>query len=1040
MAAEPSDPALDRLLAAAFSVRAKSQESAAPAAGEAPSFGARYRVVGEIGRGGVGVVFRGHDQELERDVAIKVLRPEHKEHEGLAARFVAEAKITGRLEHPGTVPVHEIGRTADGRPWFAMKLIQGQTLASLLAQRANPASDRARFVAIFEQVCQTVAHAHARGVIHRDLKPANVLVGAFAEVQVADWGLAKVLGAPPEETLVPGPHPASGTRSPSTQFQSQAGSVLGTLAYMPPEQARGELAKVDARADVFALGALLCEILTGKPPYVGEVGEVFEAARDAKLGDALARLDASGGDGDLVLLAKRCLSADLAARPLDAGEVAAAVARHRASLGERARAAELAAAAAEAKARGERRARRLTAALAATIVVALVAGGAGWRKVESDEKRRQAEAAVPIKEALKAAQVELGRAQTARDERPDDAEPWQRALIDAERARSAAESGRPAPELVSEVDALHAEVSRGLAEAKRLHGEKVRDKEMAERIGWITSRWNVEPWADIDREFAEAFRDYGADFATASDDAIIARLKASPRRVDLAEGVFGWIRVRWEAVGRRGSPPEFERYLRICQAVDDDPWRVRIRGALATLDFRESIRAIADEAEHADLEIHSTFFLGFMLFEAGFVERATQLFHDAFVTAPDEHMLALQIAQWSHAVDPPNWPEALVYATAAVAIHPGSTAGWHEVGLARDALGEGADARAAFRRALATTPTHLASRVALARAELRAGDAAAAARVVDEAPESLASEPELVRTRAELELVAGESSKAVERLAALADLQATSAPLTIAEVASFRLTLDLLYQADATARALSASEWALGRVTRMTDLQTEVALHEVHSALLVLLGRAGDALPEVDRLENLLKDRVQPEEIAARRALLTELAAAEKRFEELATGEWTPASPLEFARAAGVARRNGATALATSLWEQALAGDAASIDSLLVEQRDAVVDAAATALLAATHHGDDAANLNDAGVKRCSALARGWLARQLELDAAAGAPRGRLRDDVERWLRDPRLLAVRDPKGAAAFGGDEAAAWGTLFEKAREALKSAPAH
>jgi serine/threonine-protein kinase len=809
---------------------------------------------------------------------------------------------------------------------------------------------------------------------------------------------------------------------------------------MPPEQARGEQAKVDARADVFALGALLCEILTGRPPYVGEVSEVFDSAREARLGDAFARLDARGADAELVLLAKRCLAADVAARPLDAGEVAASVARHRASLGERARAAELAAASAATQARGERRARRLTAALAGTILVALIVGGAGWRKVENDERRRQDDAAPPVREALKAADEELARAHFAAAE---EVAPWQAALIHAERAKSAAESGRPAPELVAEVDLKLAEVRRGLERATQANAVKQRDQAMSTRVTLITSRWNVDPWADIDRAFAAAFRDYGADFATMSDDALIARLKESPQRVELAQGIFGWIRVRWELVERHGAPPGFERFLHICQEVDPDPWRVRIRGALATQDFRATIRAIADEAEHARLDLRTTHFLGFMLAEAGYIERAVALFRDAFTTAPGEYMLALQIAQWSHAVDPARWHDVLAYGTAAVAIWPLSTSGWHEVGLARDALGDGAGARAAFRRGLEATPAHVGARVGLALAELRAGDVAAAQRVIDEMPAGAAEDPEFVRARAEVLLWRGDDASvaaAVEQLGALADRQATGELATDAQLTELSRTLDRLYQAGATARGLVTTEQMVARITKVTPPQIEVALRQGHSALLLLAGRADDALLQLQRIEELARTRERAAEFDARRAQLTALAEVERKFDALATGEWTPASPLEFARAARVANRNGATALATSLWEQALAGDAAGAASsaVLDEQSDALLEAAGTALAAATRHGDDAANLNDAAVTRCSALARGWLERELARDRAAGAPRGALRDDVERWLRDPRLQSVREGREKIGTGG-ETAAWEALFTEARGALKSSPA-
>src|SRR5262249_21256309 len=177
--------------------------------------------------------------------------------------------------------------------------------------------------AVFAQVCQALAYAHSRKVIHRDLKPANVMVGAFGEVQVMDWGLAKVLAsggdAQPEAT-----EPDDGRTEIRTMREADsathAGSVLGTPAFMSPEQAQGAVSEVDERADVFGLGAILCVILTGKPPYAGPSTEAVRlmSIRGATA-EAFARLDASGADPELVALAKRCLSARREDRPRDAG-------------------------------------------------------------------------------------------------------------------------------------------------------------------------------------------------------------------------------------------------------------------------------------------------------------------------------------------------------------------------------------------------------------------------------------------------------------------------------------------------------------------------------------------------------------------------------------------------------------------------------------------------------------------------------------------------------------------------------------------------
>jgi serine/threonine-protein kinase len=354
-----------------------------PALGEAaPAFTARYRLFSEIARGGMGAVLHAHDPRLGRDLAVKVLLEEHAGNPEMLQRFLEEAQIGGQLQHPGIVPVYDIGHFNEERPFFTMKLVRGQTLAPLLSQRPSDRADLPRWLQVFEQVCQTVAYAHSKGVIHRDLKPANVMVGAFGEVQVMDWGLAKVLRPAAEGK-------AGEVRTVRTcpgGTESQVGLVLGTPACMAPEQARG--GEVDERADVFGLGGILCEILTGQPPYVGASRtESFHLAAGGELSEAHGRLARCGADRELVLLAQDCLAPAPGDRPRNAGEVAARMAAYQAGVQERLRRTELQRAAAEARARAEWRARRLTGGLAvALLLLAGLGGAAAWQ----GQQRRQA--------------------------------------------------------------------------------------------------------------------------------------------------------------------------------------------------------------------------------------------------------------------------------------------------------------------------------------------------------------------------------------------------------------------------------------------------------------------------------------------------------------------------------------------------------------------------------------------------------------------------------------------------------------------------
>jgi serine/threonine-protein kinase len=267
----------------------------------------------------MGVVWRAFDSELNRLLAIKALLAGHNASPDIERRFLAEAQVTAQLQHPGIPAVHEIGRLPDGRPFLAMKLIAGRTLADLLGTRRDPADDLPRFLAVFEQVCQTVAYAHSRRVLHRDLKPGNIMVGAFGEVQVMDWRLAKVLASSGLSPATEGSQFEDGPVAcaigdDGTDPLSQAGAVMGTLAFMPPEQGRGELDRLDERCDVFGLGAILCVILTGAPPFRGRGrDEVYQQVAHGDLSDAFGRLDRCGADEDLLRLAKDCLAPEPAA-------------------------------------------------------------------------------------------------------------------------------------------------------------------------------------------------------------------------------------------------------------------------------------------------------------------------------------------------------------------------------------------------------------------------------------------------------------------------------------------------------------------------------------------------------------------------------------------------------------------------------------------------------------------------------------------------------------------------------------------------------
>lgn len=270
----------------------------------------RYSVQREIARGGMGKVIEVEDNDLRRSVALKVLRKEMLDRRDLVERFLEEAQITGQLEHPNIVPVHEIGVDGRGNLYFTMKLVEGEEFAAIIkrlrkhdsnTERSWPIS---RLVDVFIKICEGIAFAHSKGVIHRDLKPANIMVGRFGEVQIMDWGVAKIVGRKEDtsdRTVV-------SDRQEDDVLKTMVGSVLGTPSYMSPEQARGEIDGMGPASDIFALGVILYELLALKTPWTAQTSaQVMDQVREMDPDLPSVRTPDRRIPPELEALAMRCL-------------------------------------------------------------------------------------------------------------------------------------------------------------------------------------------------------------------------------------------------------------------------------------------------------------------------------------------------------------------------------------------------------------------------------------------------------------------------------------------------------------------------------------------------------------------------------------------------------------------------------------------------------------------------------------------------------------------------------------------------------------
>ncbi|MBA4065820.1 MAG: hypothetical protein C0501_19295 [Isosphaera sp.] len=542
-----------------------------------------YELLDEVGRGGMGVVYRARDAGLARDVAVKLLLARFPAGGPAARRFADEARITAQLQHPGVPPVHDLGSLPDGRPFLAMKLIKGRTLADLLAGRGRQRPEASpNLVAVFEGVCQAVGYAHAHGVVHRDLKPANVMVGAFGEVQVMDWGLAKALASRERQR----PEGPADVTAPATEVgstrdegdETQAGAILGTPAYMPPEQAIGAVDQIDARSDVFALGGILCAILTRHPPYLGADAEsTRQLAARGKLDDAKARLAGCGADPDLVDLCERCLSVEKADRPADGGAVARAVADLRAAADERARQAEVDRVRAEGELRTaevraaeewkRRRVQRLLSAAALLVVGVAGVGAVVVQKQRADRDRAEGEAA--RQELLAGREKELREAraregvEAALARLPD---LYRRGLWD-----------QAAEELVAAGALVGEDGDPGLRD--RVAAAR-RDTALVARLDRI--RLGRAVVADtrsddtrVEARYAAAFREHGLDVLGGDPADLGRRVAASPVREYLLTALEDWrqfvpqgeVRRRMSAVAAGAAGPGWRD--RLTDAWDD---------------------------------------------------------------------------------------------------------------------------------------------------------------------------------------------------------------------------------------------------------------------------------------------------------------------------------------------------------------------------------------------------------------------------------------------------------------------------------------
>ncbi|MHC4338903.1 MAG: protein kinase domain-containing protein [Planctomycetota bacterium] len=660
-----------------------------------------YEILGEIASGGVGAVLRARDMDLGRDVALKVLHDKHLKNPELVQRLIEEAQIGGQLQHPAIVPVYDIGLDDRNVPFLAMKLVKGETLAALLQARTDVDSQQRRFLSHFHHACQAMAYAHSRGVVHRDLKPSNLMVGSYGEVMILDWGFCKVLarGGIADErraTLYREDITRIETvRSADSRAQSVEGSIMGTPAYMPPEQALGHIDDLDKRSDVFSLGAILCEILTGTPPYGRDPGEVMLRSAQGDVQEAFKRLDATGADAGLVEACKACLSPLRKDRPKDAGVLADAVGGHLAAMEGRARRMEVAALrerkraakakadaaalhAAAAAARTEaaeeresakrareearrerdaaaqaRRARKQALAIAATLLAVVLIGGGGYIVNRNMDQTRR-------REARLIAEAGLDKVQQFRSEGK-----LREAMVAARQVTELGREGGVDTATIARAEELLSAMNESQRTRQDAEAKQKREREFLAALEPCRARRSTifDP-SRTDAMYAAAFRKHGIDLKKSERQAArIVQACLDPAPVLAALDDWAWLR----RVRLRQTQEDWGAPLRIAEMADGDSWRKELRQAVLSLQSRR-VLALAEEGP-ANLPAEGARLLGISLWLLGHADEAVDFLGKAQLQHGNDPWL-LGLVAYGVASDPLAGEAAIRYSTALVTLRP----------------------------------------------------------------------------------------------------------------------------------------------------------------------------------------------------------------------------------------------------------------------------------------------------------------------------------------------------------------------------------
>jgi tetratricopeptide (TPR) repeat protein/predicted Ser/Thr protein kinase len=984
-----------------------------------PSSIGPYRLLRALGTGGMGTVYEAEQDNPRRSVALKVIRGDRAMPEDVQ-RFRREAHILARLQHPGIAQVYEAGVADDGRPYFAMEFIRGVPLDEYARRHRLDARARLELMA---RVCDAVEHAHERGVVHRDLKPGNILVDESGQPKVLDFGVAR----------------ATDLDMRTATAQTETGELIGTLAYMSPEQMAADLAGLDRRSDVYALGVILFELLAERLPYalvhlsLSEVARVICEQQPVRLGALDARLR-----GDVETIVGKALEKERTRRYSSAAELAADVRRHLRNEPIKARPPS----ALYHLSRFARRHKALVLTTASFLILLLGAGVVtAWQAIrlaraERDQAVRQAHRSQQVHDALARAARLREQARTGRG----GTDGWAEARAEARRAEALAGEGPLEPGLAEEVADLVRELDEEETDRKlvaELDDVRLRQAEVK---GEKFNNRSALP------RYAAAFRHYGVDMEALSVDDAARRLRASQVREALLAALDDW--AYWT---EPKDQPGTAKLLAVADAADDNSWRRALREAGRRADGVR-LKELAADPQALKEPPSVQAMLGQFFQKIGLPEEAIVFLRRAQQQHPDDFWLNHELGYaLMEKTDPPRPAEALGYFRAALARRPGSAGVHFNVGNALLAQEDAAGAAAAFRRAVELEPNYAAAHANLGIALIRQNDVAGAAaayrRAIELNPNNAGSHYGLglaLRSQGDLDGAVVAFRRAVdlnpENADALGDLgEALQARGDlIGATVSFRRAAELKPNEPVTHYNLGVVLQRQGdfdgavqcyrRILKITPNDAQV--HCNLGLALVEQGKFRDALAEL-RIGHDLGSRQKDWKYPSPQwiKLCERMLELDARLPALLKGESQPADAAERIDLAVLCGRKGMYAAAVRFYDEAFAADTKLPDDIRTGHRFRAACVAAQA-----SRGEDAARLRRLALKWLRADLVGWTER---LKGGTPEDRTRLRAALHTWQRTPALAGLRGADALAALPSTERAGWESFWADVAATLMKA---